>query len=878
MNRPSKSHALRPGVVAARLAMLSLCTLAGAGPAFAEDPVDALTHPSSTVEVGVGSTSDAASKAHEYDGLVRKGPFLLGNFDLRGGGAWDSDDASRWRVFGQNLGTESFTLGFESGVQGKGRFSIVLDELKRNGSDTYRTPLLGAGTDVLTLPSNWIVPVVPRVNGSSANARGLSSDVTGSSALVAGVLTKPTAAQLAQAAALQAADLPAFNGVSLGTRRSKIDVAALVNIDRRWDATANFRHEERVGLKAMSALSAFTGGDISTIVPDPIDQDHDQVTLGLNYTGERLVLQGSYYLSTLTNNVPSLSWSNWAAPGNTQTMSSAPSNQVHQFSLNGNFRFDAITKLSGSVTYGRASQNDSFLQDASTPLLPATSAHALVQTKAVNFKLSSRPLRSLNLAAAYKYDDRDNLTPVNNYAFYDAGTIASGVSPFSSVYPGLGSNVNINANRPYSKKLNQVDLDADYTVVRGQVVRVGYTGQKIDRWCNGTWIACVDADSSKENTLHAEYIFKAIESFNARLGLAHSARTVDYNEDAFLALVPMANVSPTGAPGGATAYGTLTALGYTGYGPLLGLNPLPAAGSAAAYFFPNNNALDNNSYANRNRISELPGMRRYNMADRKRDKVRSSLNWQANESLSLQGTLDANRDDYDHSVYGLQSARSWVGDIDAVYSAGDNTSVSVFATYEDQKSTSAGNSYTANSTATAVGGFTAISGGCYSTIALRNANNKIDPCLNWSSLVHDKVATLGLSATRKNLADGKLDVVGGLSYSAARTANDVAGGNYVNNPLAVAGAPAGTSAAFYIPGTALPDVTTKTIELRLGAKWKLDDSRSLRLGYLYQHMSSVDWAYDGLQFGGLAGILPSLQQAPNYTVHTVTVSYIYNFQ
>ena len=877
MNRPSKSHALRPVVAAARLATLSLCALGAAGPALAQDAA-ALTQPTSTVEIGIGSTSDAASKAHEYDGLTSKGPFLVGNFDIRGGGAWDSTDASRWRVFGENVGTESRTLGVESGVQGKGRFSITYDELKRNGSDTYQTPLLGAGSNVLTLPSNWIIPVVPRVNTTSPNARGLSSDVTNSSALVSGVLTPPTAAQLAQAAALQAADLPAFYGVSLGTKRSKIDFNAMVNIDRRWDAVANFRHEEKVGLKAMSALSAFTGGDISTIIPDVIDQDHDQVTLGLNYTGEQLVLQGSYYLSTLTNNVPSMSWSNWAAPANTQTMSSAPSNQAHQFSLNGNYRFDAITKLSGSVSYGRASQNETFITDTSTPVVPVASANALIVNKAVNFKLTSRPLSGLNLSAAYKYDDRDNQTPVNTYAFYDAGTIASGASPFASVFPGLGSNVNINANRPYSKKVNQVDLDADYAVLRGQVVRVGYTGQKIERWCNGTWIACTDADTSKENTLHAEYIFKAVENVNARLGLAHSARTVDYNENAFLALVPMANVSPTGAPGGSTAYGTMTALGYTGFGPVLGLNPLPAAGSAAAFFFPNNNALDNNSYGNRNRISELPGMRRYNMADRKRDKVRSSVSWQANESLSLQGTLDANRDNYDHSVYGLQSARSWVGDVDAVYSLGENTSVSVFATYEDQQTTSAGNSYTANSTATNVGGFKTISGGCFSTIALRNANNKIDPCLDWTSNVHDKVSTLGLSATRKNLVDGKLDVVGGLSYSSARTANDMAGGNYANNPLAVATAPAGTTAAYYIPATALPDVTTKTIELRLGARWKLDESRTVRLGYLYQHMNSADWAYDGLQFGGLAGILPSLQQAANYTVHTVTVSYLYSFQ
>ena len=40
-------------------------------------------------------------------------------------------------------------------------------------------------------------------------------------------------------------------------------------------------------------------------------------------------------------------------------------------------------------------------------------------------------------------------------------------------------------------------------------------------------------------------------------------------------------------------------------------------------FFPSNNALANAMYANNNRISELPGMRRYYVADRNRNKIRA---------------------------------------------------------------------------------------------------------------------------------------------------------------------------------------------------------------------------------------------------------------
>jgi hypothetical protein len=42
-------------------------------------------------------------------------------------------------------------------------------------------------------------------------------------------------------------------------------------------------------------------------------------------------------------------------------------------------------------------------------------------------------------------------------------------------------------------------------------------------------------------------------------------------------------------------------------------------------------------------------------------------------------------------------------------------------------------------------------------------------------------------------------------------------------------------------------------------------------------MSSSDWSYDGLQFGGLSGVLPTNELAPKYSVHTFVVSYIYTF-
>jgi MtrB/PioB family decaheme-associated outer membrane protein len=887
--RVSTQHqALRPSVAAVRAAVLAMSLTAPLATMAQDAAVDALAVPRSSIEVGVGTTDKASAKAHEYDGLKRSGAYFIGDFDLRGGGRYDSSDANRWRIWGRDLGTDNRALGAEQSLQGIARFGMSYEEFQRNRSDSYQTPLLGAGTNRLTLPSNWIVPVVPRVSGTAINARGLSTDVTASNALVSGVSTAPTAAQLTQAAAMQAADLPAFHNFTVGTKRTRLEFNAQVNLGPRWDVTANVRNEDRIGTQLMGTVTRFTGGDIATIIPDLIDQNHQQVTLGLNYTGQDLVVQTHYHLSALTNNVSSMTWGNWATAGsnsNLQTMGSAPSNALHQLGFNGSYRFTSSTRLAASLSYGRNTQNDSFLTDSGTVLVPVASLNGLVINKAASLKLTSRPITGLTLSAAAKLDERDNKTPVNIYGYYDAGEArGGGASVFTAAFPtaNLANNTNLNANRAYSRKLTQGNLDANYSFSPGQVLRAGFEKAKTERWCNGSWIACVDANTANENTVRGEYQFTAVDTLTGRLGVTHSSRSVDYNENAFLALVPMANVSPTGAPVvngvGSTAYSTLLALGVNGYGPVSGLNPLPATGSAAAFFFANNNALSNALYGNQNRISELPGMRRYNMADRTRDKLRSSLSWQANDTLSLQASFDMNRDNYAHSVYGLQNAKGYSTSLDASYAASEDFSVGLYATFEAQKSRSAGNTYTANSTATSVSGFTAISGGCYATIALRNASNKVDACLDWTADNRDRVSTFGLALTRKNLAGGKLDVNGGLTVSDARTSNTNTGGNYANNPLAVAGAPVGTVAAYYIAATPFPDVTTRTTELRLGVKWRLDDARALRVGYLYQTMRSSDWAYDGLQFGGLAGVLPTLEQAPRYTVQTVGLSFIYSFR
>lgn len=853
----------------------------------ADDAVLDLTLPKSVVEVGAGYVSDGSSKFGEYNGLEKKGGFAIGNIDLRGGGYGSDTDPTRWRITGSNLGLENRNLSGQYGEQGRFRIDASYDELLRNRSDTYQTPYLGAGSSTFTLPSSWIVPKVPQASTSAGNFRALSP-VTGlAPALVGGVSTNPTSAQAATVNGIIAADVPLFQNVDLHTKRKKLEGGVSYFVTPEWELKASYSHEDKDGYKPMNFLSLALGTSAVTL-PDPIDQSHDQLNASANYTGQRGFFTAAYYGSIFRNNVNSVTWQNPFDPTKTSTFSSPPDNQFHQLLLTGGYKFSPLTRLVLNGSYGRATQNEQYVVGPESPFgLPTSSLNGRVNTTSFGAKLTSRPMKDLNVWAGYKFDDRENHTPVNIYRFYDAGEAPGGSSPFNGFFGlpasgtgSMGSNINIYANRPYSKRSNQLNAEADYQFLKGQWVKVGYDYQKIDRKCNGTWIDCVDADETRENGLRAEWRANLAETLSARAGYTYSQRRVDYNENGWLALVPMGGQVPSGGATMSVA-DFLRTSGLGGFGPLAPWVPLQSGN--LGIFFPNNSALPQALYGSRNDIHELPGMRRFLMADRNRDKLRSQLDWQASDKVSVTAGLDYNKDDYSHSVFGLLDAKSWVANLEASLAVDERTSANAYYTYEDQRSRSAGWSYSSGSITNAatiggVAGNTTVSGGCFSTVVDRNSNAKIDPCLMWSTDMRDKVDTAGVGIRHKGLLGGKIDVGADLVYTKSRTNIGMKGGTYANNPAAVANKPAVNPAVFFIPAADLPEVSTELTELRLNARYMIDKASSVRVLYWFQRLRVTDFAYDGMQFGTLTGVIPTNEQAPNYKLHVIGVSYQYTFR
>ena len=290
MKTNSKRFTTRVSVTAVRgaLIMMALVPAAQAADAAGQEPTVAeLTQPASTVEVGVGDVNKNSYKFGEYNGLQRQGPYLIGDVDLRGGGAYDSSDLMRWRITGTDLGLDTRDANVEFGQQGRFRVNFGFDELRHNISDSYQTPYLGAGTNNLSLPGNWVKPTVPQVS-TGLNFRGLDP-TAGAGSLVnnaTGAVSQPTAAQLATEAAAQAADVPAFQNLNLSTQRKRYDAGFSYNVDPQWEIKGSARHEIKNGLQALGVVSEQVS-QFSTVIPNVIDQSTDQYNLALNFTGDR---------------------------------------------------------------------------------------------------------------------------------------------------------------------------------------------------------------------------------------------------------------------------------------------------------------------------------------------------------------------------------------------------------------------------------------------------------------------------------------------------------------------------------------------------------------------------------------------------------------
>lgn len=565
-----------------------------------------LTQIHNVVDFGFIYVSDDSYKFGRYTGLADKGFYALLNIDWFERGAWDDESARYWRFTGENLGLDSREAGFEYGVQGKYKVYIDYDEIPNYYSDSGSTIFTNPGSTSLDLPSNWV--------GSGTTA-GMT--------------------QL----------LPSLQPIDLKTERRRTGLGYNGIINRNWDYSLSYRHESKEGTKSTGAIFGTNGGNPRAVIaPEPVDYTTEQIDASVRYTSRKFQLEAAYYLSLFSDANTALQWANpyttisgWAAgtgyPSGVGQLGLPPDSRFEQASLSAGYNFSEATRLSGSFSSGRMTQNDTFLPYTDiaslaasiTQPLPRDSLDGEIDTTVFNLRLSSRPTSDFAWNMSYRYDDRDNQTPRSEYVYIagDAQTQNTAVTSNTRRF-----------NEPYSYRNEDFKVDASYRLFGNTDVSLGAQFSTIDR-------TYTEREQADEDTYTLGFNTAISDQLNSHIRYSHAKRdgSTYVGNEPFLS-----GYSP----------------GYTSTTP----------------------GWDNH-----------PQLVRFYQANRDRDQLAINVEFTPTEALTLGAGLDYTDDQYNESEVGLVDATSESVTFDAVYAPSELWSIYGFYTYESLSANQNGHSF-----------------------------------------------------------------------------------------------------------------------------------------------------------------------------------------
>lgn len=589
--------------------------------AQSDDDVANLTKPTNYVELGAGYVQDDSTQFGQYNGLNQSGLYLIGNFRLIGGDAYGQGSGTHvWSITGSNLGTTSRSLDAHVRDQGRWKLGLSFNQLRHNISDDYETPLQGSmGGNVFTMPSGF---------GVVSAARPSTPDAYGTRTLT------PTQQSF-------------FHRVKVHTERQNTELTAGYAFNKQWNLQFGWNHMEQSGAKLMSSATdentssaGFTQagyglrGEAIQVLMNPTNYTTDNIDVSLNWRGPRAFMTLGFFTSTFRDHYNSVSYANpyttsavangtlLAGPYAMDTMSTPPSNDFNRASVSGGYNLTPKTRLVGSYSYGRNTQNEGYinLDQMQVGGLPASSLHGKVLVTHADIKLTNRTTNALSLSAGATYNKRDNRTPAYAYNFFDLGG---------------GPTTSINIPLSYSK--TKGSLGADYRIGSRQHLHAGYEYEKTLRWCNSalsnnaqgdlpaadagyyTTASCVQVPKNIENRFVLNYRANATDNLNMTAGYAYSDRKATINSSFY--------------------------------------NPMQG----------NSEGFENY------------GFRAYFDASRTQQMLKAGLNWQATKHLSFSLDGRGTYDNYTDSPLGVQDGHSASANFDASYAFSDHASASLYA-------------------------------------------------------------------------------------------------------------------------------------------------------------------------------------------------------
>lgn len=471
-------------------AVLAVALLASVGAAHAED--ESVVEGSVTAGVGVVSGDDKDRALFgQYNGLRPDRGYGLLDF-----GYYRRNDATgtvtRFQGFGV-LG-ENRELHFLWKRQGSWKFATDYGELVRREPYTIHTGLLGAGTTT---------PQVVHLGGGPGTGRDLDPK----------------------------------------TKRQALGLAFSRWLSPAIEFQASLKSENKDGSRLFgkgfscptpvapgcAPHTAANPGWAVLMLPEPIDSNHSQLEARMSYAGQKLRLSGGYYGSFYNNSagalVPGVPGSlnnplGVLQPLNAglqpilgQALALPPDNQAHQFDVTGVYVFTPTTRATFKLGAARATQDQGFAASGFAGPAGVTDLDGRVDTTLAQIGFASRPIPKLSLLADFRYDDRDDRTPL---ALYNVIGL-DGTSTFITY---------TNRQRDYTKTRGK--LQASYQFTSDYRGTLGLDYEEIDRGTFAPSSAAFGISALRQKTdelgWRAELRRRMTETFSGAISFVTSKR------------------------------------------------------------------------------------------------------------------------------------------------------------------------------------------------------------------------------------------------------------------------------------------------------------------------------------------------------------------
>jgi MtrB/PioB family decaheme-associated outer membrane protein len=604
---------------------------------------------------------------------------------------------------------------------------------------------------------------------------------------------------------------------NIGTTRKRTALGTEVILSPQWTVAVNARNEKKEGTKLTgSAMGGFKGA----LLPEPINSDTNIVDAVARYVTKQAHFSLGYSASFYRNHVDGWTaeypFSTGSAPtlNNLVLMNGAPDNQMHQIVLDGGYHFSPTTKLVMSGSYTRMTQNEPFHFQGG----PGWDVNGGA-TSSNSKEIQTNFLARLTTRPMTGLDLTAAFKVDNRDNRSPVGQYKIAVADEVAI-PSLSTTFR---NVPLNRKQWQANFDSAYTYSRGQVVSAGIEHVNIERTAD-TSIDPLSHEinnpfasgKATENTVKLGYRQTFNDAVSGQLTYARSQRRAhDYEEP-----------EPV-APGGSANVGA---------------------------------------------FAEVPGFRQFFLADRNRDKLRAAVDFQASEKLFVQTGVDYLKDKFP-SKFGLKNSGGPVFNLDGTYTANDKLTFNAFFTAEDLKSHQEQFQLpVARASTPAVFIAHSPDGSCapFSNAAGTLPSDYLtDPCRNWSFSQADRVFTFGAGAKTSQFMGGRLTLSGDIVYARARTSLDFSGGTYYSN---------GLTSNVYIPAQSMPNITSTSTDLKLGARYQFDKQSAIRVGYLHRRLRSSDPQFDLFGITSVQAYIGPGIKSPNFDVNAVSISYVYTFR